>query len=67
MIGLLERRGIRVPRGLEHRHKAGIERLIAVMTSEYLDPDRIAALFTAVAAEETSVPIVRECCALPLR
>ena len=52
MVRLLERRGIRVPEAMERRHKAGLERLIAAMTAEYLDETRIGSLFAALAAEQ---------------
>ena len=51
MIATLERRGVRTPEGLERRHKAGLERLIAAMAGEYLDPARIAYLDDALGLE----------------
>jgi hypothetical protein len=60
LIRLLERRGIRVAESMERQHKAGLERLIAAMTGEYLDEKRIALLFAALASETEDVPAIAE-------
>jgi hypothetical protein len=52
MIAILERRGVRVPESMERRHKAGLERLIAAMATEYLDQERISSLFAALALDD---------------
>lgn len=45
-------RGVKVPPELKRRHKAGIERLIAEMSGEYLDEARMANLMALVAGEQ---------------
>ncbi|MGZ4810614.1 MAG: helicase-related protein, partial [Thermoanaerobaculia bacterium] len=60
LIPMLERRGICVPESMERRHKAGLERLIAAMTGEYLDERRIESLFAALASETADVTVVAE-------
>jgi superfamily II DNA or RNA helicase len=52
MIAILERRGVRVPESIERGHKAGLERLIAAMATEYLDQERITGLFAALALDD---------------
>ena len=60
MIRLLERQGIPVAQSIERHHKAGLERLIEAMTSEYLDQQRIERLFAALASETGDVPAPAE-------
>lgn len=60
LIPMLERRGIPVVESMERRHKAGLERLIAAMTGEYLDERRIESLFAAVASETADVTAIAE-------
>jgi superfamily II DNA or RNA helicase len=56
MIAAIERRGMRPPEAIERRHKAGLERLIATMTGEYLDATRLAYLFIALDLEMHVTP-----------
>jgi len=46
----IEKLGIDVPASLERRHKAGVERLLAEMSNEFLDEKRVAELLALIDA-----------------
>jgi len=56
MITLLERRGYRTSETIERRHKAGLERLMETMSTEYLDAVRVAYLFRLLGLETPVTP-----------
>lgn len=55
LIELLRSRGVRVPPQLGRRHRAGIERLIAEMSREFIDMRRIDDLLELIGAEQATL------------